>query len=93
MRAKKVMRRMCEDALENLKVRRIDHGNNILQDAALVREIADTSVALTVCPLSNVALKVIGTIAEHPLKQMLGAGLQVTLNSDDPAYFGGYLND
>ena len=80
------------DALDNLKVLRVDHGNNSLQDAELVREIVDRRIALTVCPLSNSALKVVDTLADHPLKQMVDAGLQVTINSDDPAYFGGYLN-
>ena len=81
------------DAIDNLNVRRIDHGNTTLQDVALVREVVDRNIALTVCPLSNVALKVVDDIAAHPLEQMLDAGLQVTLNSDDPAYFGGYLDD
>ena len=81
------------DALDNLKVRRIDHGNATLQDTDLVQEVVDKNIALTVCPLSNIALKVVDAIANHPLRQMLDAGLQVTLNSDDPAYFGGYLDD
>jgi adenine deaminase len=80
-------------ALDGLMAERIDHGVQALQDARLVQRLADQQVPLTVCPLSNVKLKVFGTLAEHNLPKMLDAGLCVTLNSDDPAYFGGYLND
>ena len=81
------------EALDVLKVDRIDHGNNCLDDAALVERIAAAGIALTVCPLSNLKLRVVGDMARHPLKRMLDAGLRATVNSDDPAYFGGYLLD
>ena len=71
---------------------RIDHGNRAMEDAALVREIARRGLTLTVCPLSNTALGVIDRMAESPVGRMLEAGLSVTVNSDDPAYFGGYMN-
>jgi adenosine deaminase len=78
-------------ALEELRVARIDHGVRCLEDARLVERLVAEQVPLTVCPLSNVRLRVVGSVAEHPLKRMLDAGLCVTVNSDDPAYFGGYL--
>lgn len=81
------------EALDVLKVVRIDHGNNALQDAALVTELARRRVPLTVCPLSNAKLRVVEDISAHPLKRMLDLGLFVTVNSDDPAYFGGYVNE
>ncbi len=80
------------NALDVLKVERIDHGVRCLGDPALVQRLATEGMALTVCPLSNVKLCVFKTLAEHNLPQLLAAGLKVTLNSDDPAYFGGYLN-
>ena len=80
-------------ALELLEVDRIDHGNTCMDDPALVRELAARRIPLTVCPLSNVRLQVVSSLAAHPLRAMLDAGLCVSLNSDDPAYFGGYLND
>ncbi|MDP1901122.1 MAG: adenosine deaminase [Rubrivivax sp.] len=80
-------------ALDVLKAERIDHGVRCLEDPALVRRLAAERVPLTVCPLSNVKLRVFETLAEHNLPALLDAGLCVTLNSDDPAYFGGYLND
>jgi adenosine deaminase len=80
-------------ALEVLEVQRIDHGVRSVEDAALMRRLADTRMPLTVCPLSNVKLRVFDTLAQHNLPELLGAGLCVTLNSDDPAYFGGYIND
>jgi adenosine deaminase len=80
-------------ALDTLKVERIDHGVQAIQDAALMKRLADTQMPLTVCPLSNLKLCVFSNLSDHPLEQMLDAGLCVTLNSDDPAYFGGYLND
>jgi adenosine deaminase len=80
-------------ALDVLKAERIDHGVRCLEDAALVRRLAAERVPLTVCPLSNVKLRVFDTMAGHNLPALLDAGLCVTLNSDDPAYFGGYLND
>jgi adenosine deaminase len=80
-------------ALDVLKVERIDHGVRCLEDPALVQRLAAERMPLTVCPLSNVKLCVFGSLAEHNLPALLDAGLCVTLNSDDPAYFGGYLND
>ena len=80
-------------ALDVLKAERIDHGVRCLEDPALVRRLAAERVPLTVCPMSNVKLRVFDTLAEHKLPALLDAGLCVTLNSDDPAYFGGYLND
>lgn len=81
------------EALQKLHVSRIDHGNNCLSDPTLVQYLTEHDIALTVCPLSNVALAVVKDIEDHPLKKMLDRGLRVTVNSDDPAYFGGYLND
>lgn len=80
------------EALDLLKVERIDHGNRALEDPALVHHLARDGMTLTVCPLSNLKLCVIGTIADSPVKRMLDLGLKVTINSDDPAYFGGYVN-
>jgi adenosine deaminase len=80
-----------EAALDVLKVERIDHGVRCVEDPALVRRLARESVPLTVCPLSNVKLCVFPTLAAHNLAALLDAGLVVTINSDDPAYFGGYL--
>ncbi|MDO9481214.1 MAG: adenosine deaminase, partial [Hydrogenophaga sp.] len=79
-------------AIDLLKVQRIDHGVAALQDPLLMAELAHTRLPLTVCPLSNLKLCVVRDLREHPLKTMLDAGLCVTVNSDDPAYFGGYLN-
>ena len=78
-------------ALELLKVSRIDHGVRCLEDSQLVKFLAQRQIPLTVCPLSNVKLRVFDTMANHNLKQLLEAGLCVTINSDDPAYFGGYI--
>jgi adenosine deaminase len=80
------------EALDLLKVDRIDHGNRSLEDPALVARLADEGMTLTVCPLSNLKLCVVDDIAAHPLKTMLDAGLKATVNSDDPSYFGGYVN-
>ena len=80
-------------ALDILQVRRIDHGNRALEDPALVARIARDQIPLTVCPLSNRALQTCPDLTRHPLKQMLAAGLLVTVNSDDPSYFGGYVNE
>ena len=77
----------------NLKAERIDHGVRCTEDAALVERLAREGVPLTVCPLSNVKLCVFPNLQQHNLKQLLAAGLRVTVNSDDPAYFGGYVND
>ena len=79
-------------ALDVLKVDRIDHGNRALEDAALVDRIVTDGLTLTVCPLSNLKLCVVDDLAQHPLRRMLAAGLRATVNSDDPAYFGGYVN-
>jgi adenine deaminase len=78
-------------ALDVLKVKRIDHGVRCLEDARLVERLVRERVPLTVCPLSNLKLCVVKSLAEHPLKRMLTAGLCATVNSDDPAYFGGYV--
>ena len=78
-------------ALDVLKVERIDHGVQSIHDAALMQRLVDTQMPLTVCPLSNLKLCVFGQLADHNLGQMLEAGVRVTINSDDPAYFGGYL--
>jgi adenosine deaminase len=80
-------------ALERLGVERVDHGIRSLEDPSLVARLRAEQVPLTVCPLSNVALRGVDRLADHPLKAMLDAGLAVTVNSDDPAYFGGYLHD
>lgn len=81
------------EALDLLEVARIDHGNRALEDPALVRRLADERMPLTVCPLSNLKLCGVTDMRDHPLKRMLDAGLMVTVNSDDPAYFGGYVAD
>lgn len=80
------------EAIDGLKIERIDHGNNCLTDENLVLEIIKRDMALTVCPLSNLELQVVKDLKEHPLKTMLHKGIKATVNSDDPAYFGGYLN-
>lgn len=80
-------------ALDILRVDRIDHGNRALEDPALVARLARESMVLTVCPLSNLKLCVVDTLADHPLDTMLAQGLKATVNSDDPAYFGGYIAD
>jgi adenosine deaminase len=81
------------EALDILKVRRIDHGVRCLEDPELVDRLVAEQIPLTVCPLSNVRLRVYDTIRDHPLRAMLARGLKVTINSDDPAYFGGYVNE
>jgi adenosine deaminase len=81
------------EALDVLRVDRIDHGNRALEDSALVARLVDLQTPLTVCPLSNLKLCVVGDLRAHPLKRMLDLGLKATVNSDDPAYFGGYLLD
>ena len=80
------------EALKDLKVERIDHGVRCLEDPALVAELARRRVPLTVCPLSNLKLCVVKDLRDHPMRRLLDAGLCATVNSDDPAYFGGYLN-
>jgi len=79
-------------AVELLKVTRVDHGNSCLSDDALVELLKNREIPLTLCPLSNLKLKVIERIEDHPLLKMLQKGLMATINSDDPAYFGGYIN-
>lgn len=81
------------EALDLLKVRRIDHGVRCLEDPHLVRRLAKEQIPLTVCPLSNVKLRVFDKLEQHNLKRLLDAGLCVTVNSDDPAYFGGYIGE
>lgn len=80
------------EALDLLGIDRIDHGNRALEDEALVRRIVAAQLTLTVCPLSNLKLCVVKDLREHPLKRMLELGIRATVNSDDPAYFGGYVN-
>ncbi|MBX3608509.1 MAG: adenosine deaminase [Hydrogenophaga sp.] len=79
-------------ALNDLQAERIDHGVRSLEDASLVAELARRRTPLTVCPLSNLKLCVVNDLRDHPMKKLLDAGLCATVNSDDPAYFGGYLN-
>ena len=81
------------EALDLLHVDRIDHGNRCMDDPKLVARIAEEKIALTVCPLSNLKLCVVEDMSDHPMKRMLDAGLIATINSDDPSYFGGYMND
>jgi adenosine deaminase len=81
------------EALDLLEVRRIDHGVRCLEDADVVKRLVAEQVPLTVCPLSNVKLRVFPTLEQHNLGRLLDAGLVVTVNSDDPAYFGGYVAD
>lgn len=80
-------------ALIDLEVDRIDHGIRCMEDPKLIQYLVDKKIPLTVCPLSNVKLKVVSDIKQHPIKKMLEQGLIVTVNSDDPAYFGGYLSE
>jgi adenosine deaminase len=81
------------EALDLLGAERIDHGVRAIEDPALVERLARERIPLTVCPLSNVRLRVFPSLREHTLKRLLDAGVRVTINSDDPAYFGGYVND
>jgi len=81
------------EALDLLKVERVDHGVRCTEDPALVQRLVDDQIPLTVCPLSNVKLRVFDTLEQHNLKQLLQLGLCVTINSDDPAYFGGYIGE
>jgi len=80
-------------ALDLLGIDRLDHGNRSLEDAALTARLARTAMTLTVCPLSNLKLCVVDTMDDHPIDRMLREGLRATINSDDPAYFGGYVAD
>ena len=81
------------EALDVLGVQRLDHGNRAMEDRLLVTRLARSSMTLTVCPLSNLKLCVVDDLRNHPIGQMLGKGLRATVNSDDPAYFGGYINE
>ncbi len=81
------------EALNLLQVSRIDHGNRSLEDSLLVDELVKRGMPLTVCPLSNLKLKVVRDMTQHPLVEMLDKGMMATVNSDDPAYFGGYVNE
>ncbi|HET6939415.1 MAG TPA: adenosine deaminase [Nocardioides sp.] len=81
------------EAIDVLGVERVDHGVRCIEDDALVRRLAADGTALTMCPLSNVRLQVVPDLAGHPLPRLLDAGVRVTVNSDDPAYFGGYVAD
>ncbi len=80
-------------AIDTLGVRRVDHGVRSMEDPALVRRLAHDGIPVTLCPLSNVRLRVVDRLADHVLPDMLDAGLVVSINSDDPAYFGGYVGD
>ena len=80
-------------ALDVLKVERIDHGVRAIEDAALMQRLVQDRIPLTVCPLSNLKLRVVDTLRQHHLQRLLDAGVMATVNSDDPAYFGGYLNE
>jgi adenosine deaminase len=81
------------EALDLLHIDRLDHGNRSLEDPALVTRLAREAMTLTVCPLSNLKLCVVDDVARHPIAEMLARGLRATINSDDPAYFGGYVAD
>jgi adenosine deaminase len=81
------------EALDVCRPDRIDHGVAAAGDPALVARLRDEGVPLTMCPLSNVSLRVVGRLEDHPLARLLGAGVRVTVNSDDPPYFGGYVNE
>lgn len=81
------------EALDILNVDRIDHGNRSLEDPLLVSRLAEEQIALTVCPLSNLKLCVVSSLRNHPMRTMLEQGLLATINSDDPSYFGGYVNE
>ena len=80
------------EALDLLRIDRMDHGNRSMEDEGLITRLADEQMTLTVCPLSNLKLCVVKDLKDHPVPEMLRRGLHVTLNSDDPAYFGGYVN-
>lgn len=80
-------------ALDDLQVKRVDHGNRAFDDPAMVQRLAKEQTPLTMCPLSNLRLKGITSLQEHPVKKALNAGIVATINSDDPSYFGGYIND
>ncbi|CCN22022.1 adenosine deaminase [Bordetella bronchiseptica] len=81
------------EALDLLQVRRIDHGVRAAEDERLIERLIDTQIPLTVCPLSNTRLRVFDSMAEHNILELLERGVKVTVNSDDPAYFGGYITE
>jgi len=81
------------EALDGLQVDRIDHGNRSMEDPALLGRLVDLKMPLTVCPQSNLRLAVVRNMQDHPIRKMLAAGLKANVNSDDPAYFGAYVND
>ncbi len=81
------------EALDTLRVDRLDHGNRSIEDLSLVERLKNDEITLTVCPLSNLRLCVVTDLRKHPIREMLNAGLKATVNSDDPAYFGGYMTD
>ncbi|WP_424361512.1 adenosine deaminase [Methylocystis parvus] len=80
------------EALDRLQIERVDHGVHAIDDRALVARLAGERIPLTICPLSNIRLRVYPDMRAHPLKRLMDAGVVVTVNSDDPAYFGGYVN-
>jgi len=92
-RVRRVLQNIFWEALDLLKVERIDHGVQCLHDEKLVQRLCEDQTPLTVCPLSNIKLCVFNKLEKHNLKKMLNKGLMVMLNSDDPAYFGGYINE
>ena len=81
------------DSLSLLQIDRLDHGNRAMEDEKLLSKLRKNKMGLTLCPLSNLKLQVVTDLRNHPIKKMLDMGLKVTVNSDDPAYFGGYMND
>lgn len=81
------------EAIDILKVARIDHGNHCMDDEKLIQELVYRKIALTLCPLSNLKLKILQDLKDHPVKKMMEKGIIVTINSDDPAYFGGYIEE
>ena len=81
------------EALDILKIDRLDHGNRCLEDPALVKVLAERQMALTLCPLSNKELQVCPDLKNYPLREMMSKGLKLTINSDDPSFFGGYVNE
>ena len=81
------------DAIEMLSVSRVDHGVQCMTDEALISELIKTKMPLTVCPLSNIKLRVFDVMEDHNIVDLLRKGVSVTINSDDPAYFGGYMSD
>ncbi len=80
------------EALDLLQICRLDHGNRAMEDSALLKKLAQMAMPLTLCPLSNKELKVVPDLKDHPVREMMNRDLLVTINSDDPAYFGGYMN-